>query len=350
MCLQSPRPGAVHCCCYRHLYVKEIGEGSSAKVYQLFYRDKTPLRLAVKKFKKKDCEWEAEYKMIASLSHDNIVKFVGRPVCVGGKYCLFMEMEQGSLESLYKSRKLQDHEIRRFAKELLTALQHLHSEDIVHRDVRGANCLVGKGNNLKLADFEKAEKLKDGQATGVHRSWWRAPEADVVYTKGADVWAFGRTVLELFLGKTPNESLTAVPIPSTVPKIARKFIERCLVDKESERPTVDELLRDEYMKDKEPMLGLDLFQTVDDVQKSANGVHIFTSEDSPPFLERAADSRPASADNLSSCCLNIAERYKDEEPDGSVDNQLKPVREIFGSECDSRAPHSCCFLGLSVSL
>jgi len=49
--------------------------------------------------------------------------------------------------------------IRKFMKQLLTALDHLHSHGIMHRDFKPSNLVITKNGDLKLIDFDLSEFL-----------------------------------------------------------------------------------------------------------------------------------------------------------------------------------------------
>lgn len=69
---------------------------------------------------------------------------------------------EGTLESLCEiSGGLHEGLIRRYTKQILLAVEELHKNGIVHRDIKCANIfLTNEGHSLKLGDFGSAQKIK----------------------------------------------------------------------------------------------------------------------------------------------------------------------------------------------
>jgi len=94
-------------------------------------------------------------------------------------------------------------------KQILEGVHYLHSRSIIHRDIKGANILIGKDGLVKLADFGLARAFnphKQGiQYTNrVVTLWYRAPElllGSRSYTDTVDLWSVGCVFAEMFLGR-----------------------------------------------------------------------------------------------------------------------------------------------------
>lgn len=92
--------------------------------------------------------------------------------------------------------------------ELLLAVEFIHSQGIVHRDIRTSNVLISvddEGNHeLKLCDFGLSRVMGDGKSTpGVVTSWYRGPEVNCCapYNRKADMWSVGCVIYEFVCGK-----------------------------------------------------------------------------------------------------------------------------------------------------
>ncbi|GIQ91855.1 hypothetical protein KIPB_015293, partial [Kipferlia bialata] len=97
-------------------------------------------------------------------------------------------------------------------KEVLCALEYLHSKSKIHRDLKGRNLLLDKEGHVKLADFgvatfmTEAGRKMDSRQTMVGSPCWMAPEVIQQaqgYDEKADIWSFGVTAMELVTGSAP---------------------------------------------------------------------------------------------------------------------------------------------------
>jgi myosin III len=96
-------------------------------------------------------------------------------------------------------------------RETLKALLHLHSNNVVHRDVKGHNILLTGDGHVKLIDFGVSAYLNTNNGrrnTSVGTPFFMAPEViacerqmDYDYDTRADVWSTGITAIEIAEGK-----------------------------------------------------------------------------------------------------------------------------------------------------
>ncbi|ESS64832.1 protein kinase [Trypanosoma cruzi Dm28c] len=218
-----------------------------------------------------------EINMMRRLHHKNLCTFKGvfydSPNNV---VCMFMEyIGGGSLSSLVKKFKPLPHAVvRSWTRQLLSGLLYLHTQRILHRDIKGDNILVDtssdpkKESQIKLVDFGAARRLSDAVAqsrTVIGTPYWMAPEVvDVTgsgtgYSYKADVWSVGCTVAEMLTGKPPWPVQVNAPAaimliaqaeggPTEIPEAEATpgcldFMRKCFVRDPEQRPTVEELMQ-----------------------------------------------------------------------------------------------------------
>uniref|UniRef100_A0A803L087 mitogen-activated protein kinase kinase kinase n=1 Tax=Chenopodium quinoa TaxID=63459 RepID=A0A803L087_CHEQI len=182
------------------------------------------------------------------------------------KLYIFLELvTQGSLAKLYQQYRLRDSHVSNYTRQILLGLKYLHDKNVVHRDIKSGNILVASNGTVKLADFglAKATRLNDLKSCK-GTAFWMAPEVVNHENKGyglpADIWSLGCTVLEMLTGHVPYYPLefaqaiyrigkgAAPPIPDTLSKDGRDFIQQCLRVNPNDRPTAAELLEHSFLR------------------------------------------------------------------------------------------------------
>ena len=171
------------------------------------------MTVAVKKFKEKDTNPQVkktalrEIRMLKTLKHQNIVSLLEIFRRKAKLYLVFDFVEHTVLEELErKSGGLDSLQVKKIMYQLLIALRHCHSNNVVHRDIKPENLLVTSQGVLKLCDFGFARSLnsQSGCYTDyVSTRWYRAPEllvGDTRYGKQVDIWSCGCLLAELLTG------------------------------------------------------------------------------------------------------------------------------------------------------
>ena len=88
-------------------------------------------------------------------------------------------VENGSLESVIKKYgKLTEALAAIYIEQVLHGLDYLHSQGVIHRDIKGGNILTTKDGIVKLADFGVATKLTENEKSNsvAGTPYWMAPE------------------------------------------------------------------------------------------------------------------------------------------------------------------------------
>jgi len=148
-----------------------------------------------------------EINLLLSLKHQNIVNV--REVVIGStldKIYVVMEYSEHELRDLMENTRynFKISEIKSLMKQLLQAIEYLHSRSILHRDLKTSNILYSNKGILKVCDFGLARKYVGERAYTpvVVTMWYRAPEVLLgcdKYTPVIDMWSVGCIFAELIL-------------------------------------------------------------------------------------------------------------------------------------------------------
>ncbi|KAL5221068.1 hypothetical protein ABZP36_025781 [Zizania latifolia] len=215
---------------------EEVASGSSADLYQGTYNgiDVAIKMLRIAHFNNpSEVEFLQEILILRSVNHENVLQFYGactRPP----KYCIVTEyMPGGNLyDFLHKQNNILDLlAILNIAISIAKGMDYLHRNNIIHRDLKTANLLMGYHQVVKIADFGVARHGgQEGQMTaetGTYR--WMAPE--VPYDD--------MTPLQAALGVRQGFRLE---IPSSVHPRLSKLIRQCWDEDPDVRPVFAEIM------------------------------------------------------------------------------------------------------------
>ncbi|XP_028213260.1 mitogen-activated protein kinase kinase kinase 18-like [Glycine soja] len=208
---------------------------------------------------------ENEIRILRRMSSPHVVTFLGDDATCEQRNLHMEYMPRGTLADL--DADVDEALVRRYTWCLVSALKHVHSNGVVHCDVKGKNVLVGdggKGFNCKLADFGSAAEFSgEGFPAVVPRGspLWMAPEVIRREWQGpaSDVWSLGCTVIEMLTGKPPWEgnsfdALSRIGFSGEVPEFPRRlselgrdFLEKCLRREPWRRWSCDQLLQHPFL-------------------------------------------------------------------------------------------------------
>ncbi|XP_042588047.1 mitogen-activated protein kinase kinase kinase 1 isoform X3 [Cyprinus carpio] len=211
-----------------------------------------------------------EIRMMGLLNHPNIIRMLGA-TCEKNNYNLFVEwMAGGSVSHLLnKYGAFKEGVVINYTEQLLRGLAYLHENQIIHRDIKGANLLIDStGQRLRIADFGAAARLASkgtgagefqGQLLGTIA--FMAPEVlrGQQYGRSCDVWSVGCAIIEMSCAKPPwnaekhsnhlalifkiASATTAPTIPPHLSPGLRDVTLRCLELQPSDRSPSRELLK-----------------------------------------------------------------------------------------------------------
>lgn len=200
--------------------VKLIGDGNTALVYETMCK-KTRERKALKVISRENAKGKedlirSEISIMQRISHDNIVRMDGCWQFEGAYYLSLELIPEGDLfEHLCRVKCVNERSAASLMSCLASALDYLHSLNIVHRDVKPENLLVYNcpytGNlQLKLADFGLAVEMTDQPLMVICGTpTYVAPEvlSEFGYDHKVDLWAAGVILYVLLCGFPPFQSV-----------------------------------------------------------------------------------------------------------------------------------------------
>lgn len=171
---------------------------------------------------------------------------------------------------VYKT--LKESVIRKYCKEILKGLEYLHSHNIIHRDIKGANILVDKIGSCKLTDFGGSKVISEEIKFNNKLSFkgtpnWMAPETvkKCEYSRYSDIWSLGCTLIEMVTGQPPwngDNSMNVLykilktdqppEFPVGISKTFKHFLSCCLKMNPKERWNVTRLLNHPFINEVVP--------------------------------------------------------------------------------------------------
>eukprot|EP00061_Rhincodon_typus_P018638 g47880.t1 len=152
-------------------------------------------------------------------------------------------------DALNKGTPIAVERLQHYAAQLLTALDYLHNNSVVHKVLSASSVLVDGEGNVKLTDYSISKRLADICKEDVfEQTKVRFSENALPYKSGkkGDVWRLGLLLLALSQGSVVKEY--PIIVPSNLPNDFQDFLNKCVCLEDKARWSPQQLLEHSFVK------------------------------------------------------------------------------------------------------
>lgn len=179
---------------------------------------------------------ETEFSSLMKLYHPNIVRYISMSVKEHDDSIvvdILVEHVGGSSLSTYLSKEtpIPIDQLRCYATQLLSALDYLHSNSVVHKVLCASSILVDAEGNIKVTDYSISKRLADICKEDVFEQTKVRFSEDALPNKSGkkgDIWHLGLLLLSLGQGQVSREY--PVTVPNDLPADFRDFLQKYVPD------------------------------------------------------------------------------------------------------------------------
>ena len=239
--------------------IKFIGKGAFSEVYLV--QDKKTEKIYAKKciHQKNITLKELELIIMKKIKHPNIVSFYSSYQENDSLNIIIEYCEKGDLHQFLNGRKMKEKHALHYFYQILQGLNYLHSNNIIHRDIKPQNILVDKNNVCKIADFGFARYKEEDKLlkTMCGSPLYMAPEIikKQHYTESADIWSAGVLFFQMLTGTQPfecssfyelsklvDEGEDSIKYPPYISAISRDILQKVLIFDYNKRINIHECI------------------------------------------------------------------------------------------------------------
>ena len=190
-----------------------LGHGGFADVYlaqHIYLKTKAAIKILQTSLGKNDLQvFQKEARIIVNLIHTNIVRVLEFGVEKDIPFLVMDYAPNGTLrERLSGGARLSPAKLNNYVQQVAAALQYAHDKNVIHRDVKPENMLVGKNGEILLSDFGVAMASKNlhyqsKQEIGGTVAYAAPEQLQGKACSASDQYALGITVYEWLSGERP---------------------------------------------------------------------------------------------------------------------------------------------------
>ncbi|KAK2707506.1 serine/threonine-protein kinase PAK mbt-like [Artemia franciscana] len=212
-----------------------------------------------------------EVVIMRDYHHPNIVQMFDSYLVSDELWVVMEYLEGGALTDVVTHSRMDEDQIATVCQQCLKALAYLHSQGVIHRDIKSDSILLTGDGRVKLSDFgfcaQVSQELPKRKSL-VGTPYWMSPEviSRLPYGPEVDIWSLGIMVIEMVDGEPPffNEPplqamrrIRDMPPPKlrNCQKVSARlqgFLDRMLVRDPTQRATAVELLHHPFLRQAGP--------------------------------------------------------------------------------------------------
>ncbi|AWP16674.1 Non-specific serine/threonine protein kinase [Scophthalmus maximus] len=207
-----------------------------------------------------------EVVIMRDYQHRNVVEMFKSALVEEELWVIMEYLQGGALTNIVSETRLNEEQIATVCEAVLQALAYLHSQGVIHRDIKSDSILLTLDGRVKLSDFGFCAQISKDipkRKSLVGTPYWMAPEviSKSPYGTEVDVWSMGVMVVEMVDGEPPYFSETPVaamkrlrdePAPtvrnvSQISPVLKDFLDRMLTRDPLERASATDLLEHPFL-------------------------------------------------------------------------------------------------------
>ncbi|KAM9341169.1 serine/threonine-protein kinase PAK 6 [Symphorus nematophorus] len=207
-----------------------------------------------------------EVVIMRDYQHRNVVEMFKSALVEEELWVIMEYLQGGALTNIVSETRLSEEQIATVCEAVLQALAYLHSQGVIHRDIKSDSILLTLDGRVKLSDFGFCAQISKDipkRKSLVGTPYWMAPEviSKSPYGTEVDVWSMGIMVVEMVDGEPPYFSETPVAAMkrlrdelaptvrnvSQISPVLKDFLDRMLTRDPLERASATDLLEHPFL-------------------------------------------------------------------------------------------------------